>query len=101
LREWAENDPRRNELVERRCANVDCVAKWVEEIHARSKANGEKASYAELAANAALVLIGVARALLDRQKRAQARVFVEDGGFTERLYKIRTAAKVKRQNSGR
>jgi hypothetical protein len=27
LREWEENDPRRYELVKRRCGNVDCVAK--------------------------------------------------------------------------
>src|SRR5437899_12573014 len=26
LREWEENDPRRYELVDRRCANVECVA---------------------------------------------------------------------------
>jgi four helix bundle protein len=61
LREWEENDPRRDELVKRRCGNVDCVAKWVEQVHARSKINGERATYAELAANAVLVLIGVAR----------------------------------------
>jgi four helix bundle suffix protein len=93
LREWGENDPRRYELVERRCANVECVAKWVQQIHVRSRASGERATYAELAANAALVLIGVARALLDRQKKAQARAFVQDGGFTERLYQVRSAAR--------
>ena len=47
-------------------------------------------TYAELAANAALVLIGVACALLDRQIEAQARAFTEEGGFTERLYRIRS-----------
>jgi four helix bundle suffix protein len=99
LREWDENDPRCYELVGRRCANVECVANWIEEIHARSKVNGEKASYAELAANAALVSIGVARALLDRQKQAQARAFVEEGGFTERLYKVRAAARANGQNT--
>lgn len=98
LRQWEEKYPRRYELVDRRCANVECVAKWVEQIHARSKANGEPATYAELAANAALVLIGVARALLDRQKQAQARAFVEEGGFTERLYKVRSAARAKRRD---
>ena len=93
LREWEEEDPRRYELVKRRCTNVECVAKWVEQVHARSKAKGERASYAELAANAALVLIGVTRALLDRQKQAQARAFVEKGGFTERLYNVRSQAR--------
>jgi four helix bundle suffix protein len=87
LKEWDENDPRRYELVERRCTDVECVAKWVEQIHARSKANKENATYTELSANAALVLIGVTRALLDRQKQAQARAFAEEGDFTERLYR--------------
>jgi four helix bundle suffix protein len=44
---------------------------------------------AELSANAVLVLIGVASALLDRQIAAQAKAFEEEGGFTERLYRTR------------
>jgi four helix bundle suffix protein len=47
-------------------------------------------SYPALAANAALVLIGVACTLLDRQIAAQAAAFEVEGGFTERLYRIRT-----------
>jgi four helix bundle suffix protein len=49
-----------------------------------------RATYAEPAANAALILIGVACALLDRQIAAQAAAFTEDGGFTERLYRVRS-----------
>ena len=49
--------------------------------------------YPELAANAALVLIGVATALLDRQLASQAAAFEKEGGFTERLYRVRSAAK--------
>jgi four helix bundle suffix protein len=45
--------------------------------------------YAATAANAALVLIGVAMALLDRQIAAQASHFENEGGFTERLYRVR------------
>ncbi len=48
-------------------------------------------TYPEIAANAAHVLIGVACALLDRQLAAQARAFEQHGGFTERLYRVRTA----------
>lgn len=44
----------------------------------------------EIVANAALVLIGVACALLDRQIEAQAAAFTEEAGFTERLHRIRT-----------
>lgn len=50
-------------------------------------------TYAEIAANAALVLIGVATALLDRQITAQAAAFERDGGFTERLYRARQASR--------
>lgn len=52
-----------------------------------------KSKYAETAANAALVLIGVAMALLDRQIAAQAEAFKRDGGFTERLYRNRMRAR--------
>lgn len=45
--------------------------------------------YAETAANAVLVLIGVATALLDRQIKFQAKNFENEGGFTERLYRVR------------
>jgi len=46
-------------------------------------------SHAEAAANAALVLINVATALLGRQVESLARAFEAHGGFTERLYHIR------------
>lgn len=52
-----------------------------------SKSRGS--TYPEIAANAALVLIAVACALLDRQIEAQAEAFEKDGGFTERLYRVR------------
>jgi len=50
-----------------------------------------QSTYPEIAANAALVLIGVACAFLDCQIEAQAAAFTEEGGFTERLHRIRTA----------
>jgi four helix bundle suffix protein len=49
-----------------------------------------KSSYAETAANAVHVLIGVACAMLDRQIKAQAEAFEREGGFTERLYRVRS-----------
>ena len=92
---WPEGDPRRKALVARRCATAEDVAAWVKEQHGRDGLNGPdgqakraapsmksmpsiKPTYAELAANAALVLIGVACALLDRQVQAQAAAFTED-----------------------
>ncbi|MDG5815662.1 four helix bundle suffix domain-containing protein [Chitinispirillales bacterium ANBcel5] len=47
--------------------------------------------YSERMADAVLVLIGVACSLLDRQVDRLAKDFLNEGGFTERLYKIRRA----------
>jgi four helix bundle suffix protein len=98
---WEWSDPRRQELVARRCSTADEVAAWVRAIHGRHGPDGQsiesissiQSSYPELAANAALVLIGVAAALLDRQLASQAAAFEKEGGFTERLYRVRSAAK--------
>ncbi len=47
----------------------------------------------ELVANAALSLPNVCCYLLDRQMAAQSDAFVEQGGFTERLYRTRRGAR--------
>jgi four helix bundle suffix protein len=119
---WVEDDPRRMELVRRRCKTADEVAVWVKEVCGRDGLNGRdghdghdgragqdgltqnktlsiksipsiESMYAEVTANAVLVLIGVACALLDRQIGALAKAFTEEGGFTERLYRIRTESR--------
>lgn len=51
------------------------------------------ATYPEISANAALVLINVACGLLDRQIASLAKSFEESGGFTERLYRVRTSGR--------
>ena len=43
----------------------------------------------EVAANAVICLIHQANYLLDRQLRVLEKEFVEEGGFTERLYRVR------------
>jgi four helix bundle suffix protein len=98
LRLWTKDDPRRNMLVAQRCATADAVAAWVAAM-ARMEQDGQHTPdkpsipsipsilFPEISANAALILIGVAAALLDRQVQAQATAFESDGGFTERLYK--------------
>jgi four helix bundle suffix protein len=53
-----------------------------------------------LAANAALSLLNVATYLLDRQVERLAKDFEKDGGFTERLYKIRNAKRRKPPEPG-
>ncbi|MBM3890574.1 MAG: four helix bundle protein [Verrucomicrobia bacterium] len=104
LPQWNREDPRRAELIARRCRTAEEVAAWVREVHERERRSEQRgpngpstkstpstpSTYPDLAANAALVLIAVACSLLDRQIAAQAEAFVEQGGFTERLYRVRT-----------
>jgi four helix bundle suffix protein len=100
---WDRDDPRRQGLIDRRCATADDVALWVREEHDRGRTgqNGPggqkqestsstKSTFPELSANAALVLLAVACSLLDRQLAAQAEAFEIEGGFTERLYRVRS-----------
>ena len=53
-------------------------------------------TYAEISANGALALLAVACSLLDKQLATLEKAFVEEGGFTERLYRVRT----QRRNHG-
>jgi len=56
-------------------------------------------NYQDLAANTVLVLLAVACSLLDRQIAAQAKAFENEGGFTERLYRVRSAKRSSRSLS--
>jgi four helix bundle suffix protein len=110
LQIWAEGDPRCKALVARRCATADAVAEWVREVrglHGQHGLHGQgegaapsmksmasmRSTYPEIAANAALVLIGVACTLLYRQIQSLGAAFVEEGGFTERLHRVRSERK--------
>jgi four helix bundle suffix protein len=88
-KEWSYGDPRRQELVDARCSSAEEVAQWVRDVRARCGQNGRKPTYSEIAANAALVLIAVACSLLDRQLASLGKRFLEEGGFTERMYRMR------------
>ncbi|GAB4343330.1 MAG: hypothetical protein Kow0099_21630 [Candidatus Abyssubacteria bacterium] len=111
---WERQDPRRNELIALRPATANDVAHWAKKTHGQRGPSGQKlrnqktnppkpsttstlstqstpSTYPEIAANGALALIDVAVALLNRQIAAQAEAFEKEGGFTERLYRTRTA----------
>jgi four helix bundle suffix protein len=114
---WDRKDPRREDLIARRCQTADCVAQWVKEqrgqrgqsgpggqnktakasptrpTQSSSPAQSTSSTYPELSANAALVLIAVACGLLDRQLASLAAAFEREGGFTERLYRVRKNAR--------
>ena len=52
---------------------------------------------AEVAANAAISVIHQTNYLLDQQLRALEKEFLEEGGFTERLYRVRSQARKNRR----
>lgn len=97
---WEREDLRRQNLIDRRCTTADEVPLWVKEEHERGRhglrgqgklvGQVHLSTYPEIAANAALALIAVACSLLDRQLAAQAKSFEDEGGFTERLYRVRS-----------
>ncbi len=125
---WDRKDPRRQGLIDRRCATADEVAAWVREEHERGRSGqsgrcgrggpGDQdqsvsstlstkstsstqvlSTYPELVANSVLVLLAVACSLIDRQLAAQATAFETDGGFTERLYRVRSEKRSSRARS--
>ncbi len=105
---WPPNHPPLMRFKARRCATLEDVRAWVEEelirartntdSHRRTPGTGVQAresqcqsvSSAELVANAALSLLNLACYFLDRQLAAQAAAFEKEGGFTERLYRVRS-----------
>ena len=82
---WAMTEPLRQQLIDRRCNTADEVAAWCKAVHAREPLR----TYPELAANAGHVLCMVAISLLERQLQSQGETFKKDGGFGERLYRVR------------
>jgi four helix bundle suffix protein len=108
---WPPEHPALMRFKARRCATLDVVRAWVEEERKMAMTNtnkhgptqkGRAASVpvrespcrsvptsAELVANAALSLLNLACYLLDKQLAAQEKSFLEHGGFTERLYRVR------------
>lgn len=92
-----------------RCATLEEVRSWVKQerhrptptltdrhepgtssVNVRARPCPSVPSSAELVANAALSLLNLACHLLDRQMAAQEKAFIEHGGFTERLYRVRS-----------
>jgi four helix bundle suffix protein len=118
---WAPEHPALMRFKARRCATLEEVKAWVEEERrGQTRTDTDKQGHgkagkksvpvhesqcasvpgsAELVANAALSLLNLACYLLDRQVEAQAAAFTQEGGFTERLYRVRSAQRNTRPNS--
>jgi len=83
LRHWPENDPAFIEAQTFRPKTVEEAAAWVN--HA-----GVPHSVEERAANLGAILSAQAHWLTERLMDRQARDFESGGGFSERLYHVRT-----------
>jgi len=116
LDEWPPDHPALKRFKARRCATLEQVRDWVkEERRGHTRTNTDKQgpkkssvpasvsvrerpcepvpSSAQLVANAALSLLNLGCYLLERQIAAQEKAFLEEGGFTERLYRARMQAR--------
>ena len=91
--QWPRTDPRRQAIIDARFSSADEIAQWVAAQCRRPDGTYHREAFPFVAANAALVLIGVASSLLRRQVEAQAAHFEQHGGFTERMYKVRQEAR--------
>lgn len=113
---WEPMDPRRKELSNARCKDPDEVARWIKAVWEREKEQRMQAvegpgtartprtmkdrAYAELSANVGQTLCKIALHLLDKQVDSQARAFEQEGGFSERLYKVRSDLRKQQQAKG-
>ncbi len=112
LAQWPREDARRAELIAARPATADDVAAWARDVHGQDGRSGQHgrgkaglkstvstkstaSTFPEIAANGALALLAVACSLLDRQIATLEKAFVEEGGFTERLYRVRSERKMR------
>jgi four helix bundle suffix protein len=101
---WPPSHPALQRFRAKRCSSLDEVRAWVDEelrlstldhtTHAPPQASTADRPTTSippsiLAANAALSLLNLCCYLLDRQIAAQAAAFEDQGGFTERLYRVR------------
>lgn len=91
---WESNDPKGKELIRHRLKTADEFALWV-----KYQSNNDTNSIPQVAANGVLVLLNVACSLLDRQIASQADAFQKEGGFTERLYRLRNSSRNEHSNA--
>lgn len=115
LAQWPREDPRRAALIAARPVTANDVAAWAQAVHeddaglhgqsgqdkaeqkstasTKSTMSTASSSCAEIAANGALALLAVACSLLSRQIATLEKDFVSEGGFTERLYRVRSQSR--------
>lgn len=94
LPEWPPGHPALLRFKVNRCQNLCEFRRWVaEETRNFTPGPGESVSPSDFprvcAANGALSLLNLCIYHIKRQMDAQARAFETEGGFTERLYRVR------------
>lgn len=115
LEEWPPNHPALERFKAKRCSTMAELRRWVEVERRMARTNTDahgptptrrqnlksvsvrvgpcppvsSMSSAHLVANAVLSLLNICCYLVDRQLAAQAAAFEQEGGFTERLYRLR------------
>jgi four helix bundle suffix protein len=107
LPRWESDHPALRRFKARRCNTLDDIRKWaVEEkrleSHGRTQTHTDRQNKlnvrespcvsvptSAMIANAALSLLNLCCYFLDKQLASQAEAFEKEGGFTERLYRIR------------
>jgi four helix bundle suffix protein len=109
LEEWSPEHPALAHFRARRCKTIEEVKAWVDDERQRARTNTDGhgrtrtrvasvplPGSAQLVANGALSLLNICCYLLDQQINRLAKDFEEKGGFTERLYRIRTQRKIRK-----
>ncbi len=90
-------DPILKRFKEKKCASLQEVQDWIKAektFHpcpsVSVRVHPCSLSSSALAANAALSLLNLCCYLLDRQLITQSKAFEQDGGFTERMHRVRS-----------
>jgi len=96
LTQWERHNPLRQNLIDHNFMTADEVAGWITRKCKQQSPSNYQQLYPEFSANAALALINLSCYFLDRQILGLAEKFEKDGGFTERLYKVRSEKRKKR-----
>jgi four helix bundle suffix protein len=109
LPEWPPDHPALLRFKARRCATLEQFRAWVHDEVRRERNTDEQGQTAggpclslssltsAVAANGALSFLNLCLYLLGQQLQSLADTFEKEGGFTERLYRIRSQ---KRRNGG-
>ena len=95
---WDRHNPLRQELIDRNFWTAGEVAAWIAatckgKMHNEHQITDHQSLYPKFSANAALALINLTCYFLDRQVKRLAADFEKNGGFTERLFNVRSETK--------